>query len=108
MRKNSAPKQSVASSKRRSTSSGKSSKYAKVNLSIPHGLLEQVDETAKREYTTRSDIIRQALLQYIWPAGIHGIYATRGKQASAMDLDDLLASLKKRQLQAHLKKSLKK
>ncbi len=36
-----------------------------VNITIPKELLEQVDALAKRDYTSRSDVIRQALLQRI-------------------------------------------
>lgn len=33
-----------------------------VNITLPKELLKQVDALAKRDYTSRSDIIRQALL----------------------------------------------
>jgi Arc/MetJ-type ribon-helix-helix transcriptional regulator len=33
-----------------------------VNITIPQALLKQVDALAKRDFTSRSDIIRQALL----------------------------------------------
>lgn len=36
-----------------------------INITIPVGLLKQVDELAKHDYTSRSDIIRQALLAKI-------------------------------------------
>jgi Arc/MetJ-type ribon-helix-helix transcriptional regulator len=36
-----------------------------VNITIPKELLKQVDALAKRDYTSRSDIIRQALLAKI-------------------------------------------
>ena len=36
-----------------------------VNITIPRELLKQVDALAKRDYTSRSDIIRQALLRRI-------------------------------------------
>jgi len=36
-----------------------------VNVTIPKELLKQVDALAKRDYTSRSDVIRQALLQKI-------------------------------------------
>ena len=37
----------------------------KITLTIPELLLEDVDATAKRDYATRSDVIRQALVDYI-------------------------------------------
>jgi len=36
-----------------------------VNITIPKELLKQVDALAKRDYTSRSDVIRQALLDRI-------------------------------------------
>jgi len=36
-----------------------------INITIPKELLKRVDALAKREYTSRSDIIRQALLDII-------------------------------------------
>ena len=36
-----------------------------VNITIPKELLKQVDALAKRDYTSRSDVIRQALLERI-------------------------------------------
>jgi Arc/MetJ-type ribon-helix-helix transcriptional regulator len=36
-----------------------------VNITVPKELLKQVDALAKRDYTSRSDIIRQALLDKI-------------------------------------------
>ena len=38
---------------------------SKITLTLPTLLLEQVDHTAKRDYTTRSDVIRQALVDYL-------------------------------------------
>jgi metal-responsive CopG/Arc/MetJ family transcriptional regulator len=36
-----------------------------INITIPIELLTQLDQVSLREYTTRSDIIRQAVLDYI-------------------------------------------
>lgn len=36
-----------------------------VNITVPRELLKQVDAMAKRDFTTRSDMIRQALLEKI-------------------------------------------
>lgn len=38
-----------------------------VNITIPKALLKRVDALAKRDYTSRSDIIRQALLDKVRP-----------------------------------------
>ncbi len=37
----------------------------KITLTIPKSLLKQVEITAQRDYTTRSDVIRQALVDYL-------------------------------------------
>jgi hypothetical protein len=39
----------------------------RINLSIHKGLLDQVDKAAAEDFTTRSDIIRAALLWYLRP-----------------------------------------
>jgi len=36
-----------------------------VNITVPKALLKRVDALAKRDYTSRSDVIRQALLDKI-------------------------------------------
>ncbi len=36
-----------------------------INITVPTQLLKQVDELAARDYTSRSDVIRQALLDKI-------------------------------------------
>lgn len=43
----------------------KSAQSKTVNITVPKELLKQVDALAKRDYTSRSDIIRQALLAKI-------------------------------------------
>ena len=42
-----------------------SNKSQTVNITVPRELLKQVDALAKRDYTSRSDIIRQAMLEKI-------------------------------------------
>ncbi len=37
----------------------------RVNITVSKRLIQQADDIAKAEYTTRSDIIRQALLEYL-------------------------------------------
>ncbi|MCX6809870.1 MAG: ribbon-helix-helix domain-containing protein [Candidatus Berkelbacteria bacterium] len=36
-----------------------------VNISLPNKLLEEIDRKAKEEYKSRSELIREAALQYI-------------------------------------------
>ncbi len=37
----------------------------RVNVTVSRRLIKQADDMAKAEYTTRSDIIRQALIEYL-------------------------------------------
>lgn len=41
----------------------------RITLTIQPGLLDIVDEAAEKDFTTRSDIIRTALLWYLRPVG---------------------------------------
>lgn len=43
--------------------------YERILISIPTGLLEMVDEAAEKDFTTRSDVIRAAVLWYLRPQG---------------------------------------
>ena len=61
---------------------------ARFNLSIAPGLLELVDEVAEKEFTTRSDVIRTALLWYLRPIG--------GEQFNYQDEQEALLELLRR------------
>jgi len=39
--------------------------HVKITLTIPEQLLQEVDLAAEHDYTTRSDLIRVALLEYL-------------------------------------------
>lgn len=41
----------------------------RINISMSHLLIDEIDKVAEAEYTTRSDIIRMAVLWYIRPQG---------------------------------------
>ncbi len=41
----------------------------RVNITISKALLKRVDEAARQDYTSRSDLIRQSLLWYLRPQG---------------------------------------
>lgn len=43
----------------------KSYKSQKVSLSISDALLKQIDQAAVRDFTTRSGIVRLALIEYV-------------------------------------------
>lgn len=50
--------------------SGRTKKTStRVMLTIPAQLLERVDKAATEDYTSRSDVIRSALLWYLRPEG---------------------------------------
>jgi|GEM_PF-3475781 len=70
----------------------------RINLTISKALLEQVDQAAAQDYTNRSDIIRQALLWYLRP---------QGRELDQVDPKLILATLKRRDAQAKLRKMIK-
>ncbi|HZL07617.1 MAG TPA: ribbon-helix-helix domain-containing protein [Candidatus Dormibacteraeota bacterium] len=72
---------------------------ARINLTIADDLLKRLDEVAKNDYTSRSDIIRQAILFY---------FRSTAKTISRADRKALLKDMKSRQLQAHLNKAIKR
>ena len=73
-------------------------KMTRITISIPAGLLELADQAAKEDFTTRSDIIRAALLWYLRPLG---------RQTQQLDLEKVLETLQNRKLSAALRKMTK-
>lgn len=59
----------------------------RINISIQQGLLDKIDEVARQDYTTRSDIIRMALLWYTRP---------QGRELKEVDQDEILKTLQRR------------
>lgn len=49
----------------------KNPKTVKLHITMPKGLLERVDTAAARDFETRSELIRSALLWYLRPDGKH-------------------------------------
>lgn len=72
-------------------------KMTRINLSIPQGLVDMVDEAAEKDFTTRSDIIRMALLWYLRP---------QGRDLSQADPDVILKTLQHRQARAGMKQMM--
>lgn len=70
----------------------------RISLTIPEGLLKKVDEAAKQDYTTRSDLIRVALLWYLRP---------QGRELDQTDPEVILRTLQQRHLHNEVKKMLK-
>lgn len=69
----------------------------RVNLSLPIGLVEMADKAAEEDFTSRSDIIRAALLWYLRPQG-------RGFEDT--DADALLKTLQRRKMLREINESL--
>ncbi len=68
---------------------------SRVTITIPDRLLVQIDTLAQDDYTTRSDIIRQAMLFYM---------RSVGSSLSPDEFRQLLADMRRRKLKAHLNK----
>lgn len=65
---------------------------------ISDRLLNKVDQAAKQDFTTRSEIIRSAILWYLRP---------QGRDLSERDADEILKTLQRRKAGADLRKYLK-
>jgi metal-responsive CopG/Arc/MetJ family transcriptional regulator len=72
-------------------------KMQRIAISISGGLLDMVDEAAEKDYTTRSDIIRTALLWYLRP---------QGRDLAQTDPDTILKTLQHRKALVGIKKML--
>ncbi|MES2971049.1 MAG: ribbon-helix-helix domain-containing protein [Patescibacteria group bacterium] len=59
-----------------------------INITVPKELLKQVDALAKRDYTSRSDIIRQALLGKIRQTQLDE-WGDEGNWETVVDFRDL-------------------
>jgi len=64
-----------------------------INITIPKQLLQQVDELAKHDFTSRSDIIRQSLLDRIRRSQSvsSDAWGDEGKWETIVDLSDTTA-----------------
>ena len=70
----------------------------RINLSISQNVLEMVDTAAKHDFTTRSDVIRMAILWYLRP---------QGRDFAEADADEILHMLQRRKFKAALRKSIR-
>jgi hypothetical protein len=73
-------------------------KMGRIMISIPDGLLDMVDKAAAEDYTTRSDIIRMAILWYLRP---------QGRDLAQTDPDVILKTLERRKALVGIKQMLK-
>ncbi len=62
-------------------------KMVRIAISIPEGLLGLTDRAAEEDFTSRSDIIRAALVWYLQP---------QGRQLKQVDPEEILKTLKRR------------
>lgn len=69
----------------------------RISLSIAPELLKIIDQAATKDYTTRSDIIRMAVLWYLRP---------QGRELDQADPDAVLKTLQHRKSRADIKKML--
>jgi metal-responsive CopG/Arc/MetJ family transcriptional regulator len=75
--------------------SSKTRKSERIILTIHPGLLEMVDEAAKKEFSSRSDVIRTALLWYLQPDT---------NNAAKTDPDSIYNALHRRRMRAEIRK----
>ncbi|HEX7259571.1 MAG TPA: ribbon-helix-helix domain-containing protein [Candidatus Saccharimonadia bacterium] len=81
-----------------SASPGSEPKSVRFNVSMQVELLNRLDDAARQEYTTRSDLIRTAVLWYLRP---------QGPELDRTDPDLIVKTLQQRKLRAGVKKMLK-
>ena len=70
----------------------------RINLTISKSLLRRVDDAAKQDYTTRSDIIRTSLLWFLRP---------QGREFDQTDPETILKVLNQRKAKAALNKIIR-
>ncbi|HEX5744484.1 MAG TPA: ribbon-helix-helix domain-containing protein [Candidatus Saccharimonadales bacterium] len=66
----------------------------RITISIQSGLLDIVDKAAEEDFTTRSDIIRAAILWYLRP---------HGRELAQTDPETVLKTLQHRRARAAMK-----
>ena len=76
----------------------KQAKSHRILVSIPEGLKVMLDQAASEDFTSRSDIIRVALLWYLRP---------QGRELAKTDPEMIIKTLQRRKSQAAIKKMLK-
>jgi metal-responsive CopG/Arc/MetJ family transcriptional regulator len=67
----------------------------RINLSLPEGLIRMIDDAADKDFTSRSDIIRVAVLWYLRP---------QGRDLADTDQDEILRTLQHRKLRVAVNK----
>lgn len=69
-----------------------------INLSLPKALVQRADAQAKKEYTSRSDVFRRALLELLKreEAKEEGQWQTVFHDDRGVPIDEFLAALRKK------------
>lgn len=88
----------MQNSKRPAKYTKRRAESVKITLTLPKGLLNLADQAAVEDYTTRSDIMRTALLWYLRPQGRHAV---------AMDDEEIFKTLRHRKTRASVNQWLK-
>jgi CopG family transcriptional regulator/antitoxin EndoAI len=79
------------------------SKYKVVNISMPEEFFQQVEELAKEENRTRSELYREALRQYIETRRWQKLQKETAKRAQEMgitseeDVERIVAEIRKKE-----------
>jgi metal-responsive CopG/Arc/MetJ family transcriptional regulator len=71
---------------------------SQISLNISDGLLAMVDKAAEEDFTTRSDMIRMAILWYLRP---------QGRELAQTDPDVILKTLEHRRARAGMREMVK-
>ena len=70
----------------------------RIAITLSQDLIDLADKAAEKDFTTRSDIIRTALLWYLRP---------QGRELDQTDPETILRVLNQRRLKSAVRKSLK-
>lgn len=73
-------------------------KKVQVHIRLPRGILAMLDEAAQKDLTSRSDIIRMAILWYLRP---------QGRDLERFDPEEILKVLQHRQSRAAMREIIK-
>ena len=72
-------------------------KATRIMISLPAGVITKLDEVARQDYTSRSDVIRMAILWYLRP---------QGRDFDQTDPEQILKTLQHRQARVSIRKML--
>ena len=73
-------------------------KMNRISLSLAEDVISMVDKAAAQDFTTRSDVIRMAILWYLRP---------QGRDLNQADPDEILKTLQHRKTRADVRKMVR-